>query len=40
MKILSNLYQESPLKISERIDYIDNYYRRKADEPDKKRQNL
>ena len=37
MKILSNLYQESPLKISERIDAIDNYYRRKTGEGDKKR---
>ena len=37
MKILSNLYQESPLKISERIDSIDNYYRRKTGEGDKKK---
>ena len=37
MKILSNLYQESPLKISERIDLIDNYYRRKTGEADKKK---
>jgi hypothetical protein len=37
MKILSNLYQESPLKISERIDDIDNYYRRKTGETDKKK---
>ena len=37
MKILSNLYQESPLKITERIDAIDNYYRRKTGEADKKK---
>ena len=37
MKILSNLYQESPLKISERIDSIDYYYRRKTGETDKNR---
>ena len=37
MKILSNLYQESPLKITERIDAIDNYYRRKTGETDKKK---
>jgi hypothetical protein len=37
MKILSNLYQESPLKISEKIDYIDNSYRRKSGEIDKKK---
>ena len=35
IKILSNLYQESPLKISERIESIDNYYRRKTGELDK-----
>ena len=37
MKILSNLYQESPLKITERIDAIDNNYRRKTDQVDKKK---
>ena len=37
MKILSNLYQENPLKISERIDSIDNYYRRKTGEVDRKK---
>ena len=37
MKILSNLYQESPLKITERIDAIDNNYRRKTGEQDKKK---
>ena len=35
MKILSNLYQESPLKISDRIESIDNSYRRKTGETDK-----
>ena len=29
MKILSNLYQENPIKITERIEVIDNIYRRK-----------
>ena len=37
MKILSNLYQESPLKISERIESIDYYYKRKTGEIDKKK---
>ena len=37
IKILSNLYQESPLKISEKIESIDNYYRRKTGELDKKK---
>jgi hypothetical protein len=37
MKILSNLYQESPLKISERIESIDFNYRRKTGETDKKK---
>ena len=37
MKILSNLYQESPLKISERIETIDNSYKRKTGEVDKKK---
>ena len=37
MKILSNLYQESPLKISEKIDSIDDYYRRKTGDLDKKK---
>ena len=37
IKILSNLYQESPLKISEKIESIDNYYRRKTGEIDKKK---
>ena len=37
MKILSNLYQESPLKISEKIDSIDDYYRRKTWDLDKKK---
>ena len=37
MKILSNLYQESPLKITERIVAIDNNYRRKTGEQDKKK---
>ena len=32
LKILSNLYQESPIKITERIDNIDNIYRRKTGE--------
>ena len=37
MKILSNLYQESPLKISEKIEFIDNSYKRKTGEIDKKK---
>ena len=36
MKILSNLYQENPIKITERIEVIDNIYRRKTGETDKK----
>ena len=40
MKILSNLYQESPLKISERIESIDNAYKRKTGEVDKKKNKL
>ena len=35
LKILSNLYQESPIKITERIDTIDNAYRRKTGELEK-----
>ena len=35
-KILSNLYQESPLKIVERIETIDNAYKRKTGEIEKK----
>ena len=40
MKILSNLYQESPLKISEKIDLIDDYYRRKTGDIDKKKKTI
>ena len=36
LKILSNLYQESPIKITERIEAIDNIYRRKTGEVEKK----
>ena len=36
IKILSNLYQENPIKITERIEVIDNIYRRKTGETDKK----
>ena len=36
LKILSNLYQESPIKITERIEAIDNIYRRKTGEIEKK----
>ena len=36
LKILSNLYQENPIKITERIEAIDNIYRRKTGEADKK----
>ena len=36
LKILSNLYQESPIKISERIESIDNNYRRKTGELERK----
>ena len=36
LKILSNLYQESPIKITERIESIDNMYKRKTGENDKK----
>ena len=34
-KILSNLYQESPIKISERIELIENSYKRKTGELEK-----
>ena len=36
LKILSNLYQESPIKITERIESIDNNYRRKTGEIERK----
>ena len=36
LKILSNLYQENPIKITERIEAIDNIYRRKTGEVEKK----
>ena len=36
LKILSNLYQESPTKISERIEAIDNIYKRKTGEIERK----
>ena len=36
LKILSNLYQESPIKITERIEIIDNIYRKKTGDNDKK----
>ena len=36
LKILSNLYQESPIKITERIEAIDNNYRRKTGEIERK----
>ena len=36
LKILSNLYQESPIKITERIESIDSMYKRKTGENDKK----
>ena len=36
LKILSNLYQESPIKISERIDAIESAYKRKTGEIEKK----
>jgi len=35
LKILSNLYQESPIKISERIDAIEKSYKRKTGEIEK-----
>jgi len=35
LKILSNLYQESPIKISERIDAIESAYKRKTGELEK-----
>ena len=38
LKILSNLYQESPIKISERIDAIESAYKRKTGEIEKKTQ--
>ena len=40
MKILSNLYQESPLKISEKIENIENYYRKKTGDADRKRNKI
>ena len=36
LKILSNLYQENPIKITERIEAIDNIYRRKTGDVEKK----
>ena len=36
LKILSNLYQEAPIKITERIESIENAYRRKTGELEKK----
>ena len=36
LKILSNLYQENPIKITERIEAIDNIYRRKSGDVEKK----
>ena len=37
LKIMSNLYQENPNKISDRIEAIDNYYRRKTGEMERKK---
>ena len=36
LKILSNLYQETPIKITERIESIENIYKRKTGELEKK----
>ena len=37
IKIMSNLYQENPNKISDRIEYIDNNYRRRTGEASQKK---